>query len=384
MFCFVPRLLSIAAFLSVLTAVVGVSHYYLYLRLVLPWPDELHATGAAVVFAAAALTPVSLVGGRMLPRTMGRMVGTLGYVWMGASLLLLTGTALSEPLRPLLARWAPTLAADQLLAQGVVAVVALATLAGISSATRTPAVRRVEVTLARLPAAMNGFRLVQLTDLHIGPLLGRSWLEQVVERVNALEPDAIAITGDLVDGPVNRLAEHVAPLADLRARHGVFFVTGNHEYYAGADAWIAELERLGIKVLRNERVALGEGQGPGLDIAGVDDFNAFGPGHGRDLGAALEGRDPARELLLLAHQPRQIDEAAEYGVGLQLSGHTHGGQIFPWNFFVRLQQPYVAGLIQHGDAQLYISRGTGFWGPPMRVGAPAEISLLELAAGHGE
>jgi predicted MPP superfamily phosphohydrolase len=174
----------------------------------------------------------------------------------------------------------------------------------------------------------------------------------------------------------------VAPLGTLAAKHGVFFVTGNHEYYAGADEWIAHLPTLGVRVLRNERVSVGGGA-DSFDLAGVDDYNAHGfPGHGPDLQRAVSGRDPSRELVLLAHQPREVHRAAEHGVGLQLSGHTHGGQIWPWNFAVKLQQPYVAGLVRHKTTQLYVSRGTGYWGPPMRLGAPAEITQLVLTRGE--
>jgi predicted MPP superfamily phosphohydrolase len=228
---------------------------------------------------------------------------------------------------------------------------------------------------------MSGLRLVQLTDLHIGPILGRDWLASIVASVNALDPDVVVITGDLVDGSVETLREQVAPLADLRAKRGVYFVTGNHEYYSGVDEWIAELTRLGVRVLRNERVAIGDGD-EAFDLAGVDDWSAgrFGAGHGPSLERALAGRDSSRELVLLAHQPKQIIEAAARGVGLQISGHTHGGQIFPWNFLVRLDQPYVDGLALHNDTYIYVSRGTGYWGPPMRVGAPPEITLLELVS----
>jgi predicted MPP superfamily phosphohydrolase len=252
-------------------------------------------------------------------------------------------------------------------------------LVGTASALGQVAVRSVRVRLRRFPPALSGFRVVQLSDLHIGPTLGREWLEDIVARVNALEPDLVAITGDLVDGSVDMLRAQTAPLAGLRAKHGVFFVTGNHEYYSGADAWIAELDRLGVKVLRNERISIGEGE-HSFDLAGVDDWSAgrFGAGHGPDLLRALSGRDASRELLLLAHQPKQILDAAAMGVGLQLSGHTHGGQIFPWGLFVRLDQPYLAGLSRHGESQIYVSCGTGYWGPPMRIGAPPEITLLEL------
>jgi uncharacterized protein len=193
--------------------------------------------------------------------------------------------------------------------------------------------------------------------------------------VNALDPDVVAITGDLVDGSVAELREHVAPLRDLRARYGVFFCTGNHEYYSGANEWVAELGTLGVKVLRNERVTIGEGEDV-LDIAGVDDFNA--PKKGHDLKTAMHGRDPSREVVLLAHQPRSVFEAAEHDIGLQLSGHTHGGQIFPWNYLVRLQQPFVVGLHKLRDTWVYVHRGTGYWGPPMRVGIKPEIAQITL------
>jgi predicted MPP superfamily phosphohydrolase len=245
------------------------------------------------------------------------------------------------------------------------------------------AVRRVPVTLSRLPRELDGTTLVQLTDIHLGPTIGRAFIEEIVARTNALNPDIIAITGDLVDGSVADLADAVAPLRALRARHGVFFVTGNHEYFSGAGPWISELSRLGIRCLRNERVSIGQGPAS-FELAGVDDRSGgrFGEaGHGEDLQKALAGVDPSRELVLLAHQPKSIFQAARFGVGLQVSGHTHGGQIWPFNFIVRLQQPFVAGLHRHGGAQIYVSRGTGYWGPPMRFGAPAEITQLVLSRG---
>jgi predicted MPP superfamily phosphohydrolase len=240
----------------------------------------------------------------------------------------------------------------------------------------------VEVPLAKLPRALDGFTIVQLSDLHTGMTIDRSFVQRVVDRANALSPDLIALTGDLVDGKVEDLRDDVAPLAALRARHGIYAVTGNHEYYAGADPWIAEITRLGARFLRNELVTIGAGDAS-FDLAGVDDHSADGyPGHGEDLEAATAGRDPARALVLLAHQPRQVRRAAKFGVDLQLSGHTHGGQIWPWHYIVRIQQGgLLAGRYQHGDTTLYVTRGCGYWGPPVRLGAPLEITRVILRSG---
>ena len=211
-------------------------------------------------------------------------------------------------------------------------------------------VKEIRIPLRRLPAALDGFTIAQITDVHIGPTLGKEFLESIVAQVNALEPDVIAITGDLVDATVAEIGPTIEVLKDLRARHGVYFVTGNHEYYSGVDAWCRFLPKLGIRVLRNERVSIGEGDAS-FDLAGIDDYNAHDAtdDHGPDLPRALAGRDESRELVLLAHQPRAVKQAAELGVGLQLSGHTHGGQIWPWHYFVYLQQPFVAGLGREKD-----------------------------------
>ncbi len=237
-----------------------------------------------------------------------------------------------------------------------------------------------EFSLAKLPRELDGFSIVQLSDLHVGMTIDREFVKRVVDRTNALVPDMIALTGDLVDGPVDSLRDDVAPLAELRARHGVFAVTGNHEYYCGADAWIAELSRMGIRYLRNERVDIGNG-GNRFDLAGVDDYGADKwPGHGEDLIRATSGRDLNRALVLLAHQPRQVMRASTHGVDLQLSGHTHGGQIWPWHHIVKRQQGYLAGRYQHGATQLYVTRGCGYWGPPVRLLAPLEITRIVLRA----
>jgi predicted MPP superfamily phosphohydrolase len=267
--------------------------------------------------------------------------------------------------------------------QGALAVpllAAVATIVGFINARRRARVRRVDIPIAGLPAALNGFSIAQISDLHVGATIKREYLERVVDAVNDLHADMIAVTGDLVDGSVRDLARHTEPLSRLAARHGTFFVTGNHEYYSGATAWIRELRRLGLSVLMNEHVVLLHG-GAAVVVAGVTDYNAglFDPAQRSDPAAAMKGAPGnAGVRLLLAHQPRSAFAAAPAGFDLQLSGHTHGGQFFPWNFVVRLFHPFTAGLHRLGKLWVYISRGTGYWGPPKRLGAPSEITYLRL------
>ena len=259
---------------------------------------------------------------------------------------------------------------------------ARAMLSQVSQAMVTPTLHEVDIALSRLPKSMHGLSMVQLTDVHIGNTIGADFVHAVVDAANAANPDVIVITGDLVDGPVEALRSAAAPLANLRARHGVFFVTGNHEYYSGVDSWLAYLTELGIRVLRNERVRIENGSDY-FDLAGIDDYRAhFFPGHGPDLKAALAGRDPSKELVLLAHQPKHVHQAKKHNVGLQLSGHTHGGQIWPWHYVAKASQGgLLAGHSRHERTQLYISRGTGYWGPPVRIFAKSEITRVTLSAG---
>src|SRR6185437_4490677 len=258
----------------------------------------------------------------------------------------------------------------------------LATVVGFIDARRRPRVVDVEVPLPGLPAALQGFTIAQISDVHIGPTIKRDFLQWIVQIVNSLGADLVAITGDLVDGSVEQLAVHVEPLSQLRARHGAYFVTGNHEYYSGARPWIAEVRRLGVHVLLNEHVVLSH-DGAQLLLAGVTDYSAhqFDPAQRSDPEAALAGA-PAdlRPRVLLAHQPRTAAAAADAGFDVQLSGHTHGGQFWPWNLFVRLQQPFTAGLHRLGKLWVYTSRGSGYWGPPKRLGVPSEIARIRLVA----
>jgi predicted MPP superfamily phosphohydrolase len=234
---------------------------------------------------------------------------------------------------------------------------------------------RVEHAIEGWPRALDGYRIVQISDLHVAALLGKAWAARLVQRCNALGPDLIAITGDLVDGKVEHFGDEVEPFAQLAARDGVYFVTGNHDHYAGGEPWLERLSRLPLQVLSNRRVRIARGDA-GFELAGVDDYSAgkLDRGHGHDLNAALHGWHGETPLLLLAHDPRSFVEAQARGVHLQLSGHTHGGQLWPFRYLVRLQTPYVSGRYRSGRSELYVSQGTGFWGPPLRVLAPAEIT----------
>ena len=268
-----------------------------------------------------------------------------------------------------------------LSADGVVVLALLVTLIGLYNARKPPRVKIVDIPLKDLPPALQGFKIAQISDMHIGPTIKRPAMKHVVSTINRLEVDAVAITGDLVDGNVYELSRHVAPLAGLRSRHGTFFVTGNHEYYSGVHPWLKYLPTLGVRVLLNEHVIILHRHAP-IVIAGVTDFSAasYDTSHRTDVALAVTGAPRAAVKVLLAHQPRSAAAAEQAGFDLQISGHTHGGQFLPWNFFVRFQQPFTAGLHRVKDMLVYVSRGTGYWGPPKRFGAPSEITLLRLIA----
>ena len=379
-------------FVSVVFAINLALHTYLWWRLVrspgwpAPWP---RAGTIAIIGLGLALTAaVALI--RVVPRGAAVPLAWVGFVWLGLAFVYLVLLLVAEPVRPVLRVWAASgdatasgaMAArwaDRAVAGSVLIVGLLLGVAGILSARLPAAVRSVPIRLAHWPVELSGYTVVQLSDIHVGATVGRGFVERIVRQANSLDPDMIVITGDLVDGSVEVLAPLVAPLAGLRARDGVWFATGNHEYYSGAPAWVAHLSAMGIGVLRNERVPI-RGDG-GFDLAGTDDYTAasFGNGHGQNIPRALDGRDPGRPVLLLAHQPRSFPEAAAHSVDLQLAGHTHGGQIFPFHFLTRSVQPYLSGLHRVGASAIYVSRGTGYWGPPMRLGAPPEITRIVLS-----
>jgi uncharacterized protein len=259
---------------------------------------------------------------------------------------------------------------------GAAVTAALATVGhGTYGVLRGPRVKRITVPLAGLPRGAHGFRIAVVSDIHLGPILGSAHTRRIVHTINSTRPDLIAVVGDLVDGSVHDLGPAAEPLAGLEAKHGSFFVTGNHEYFSGAAAWVDHVRELGLRPLENERVEFA-----GFDLAGVNDPAGESEGEGPDFTKALGDRDRARASVLLAHQPVVIHEAVRHGVGLQLSGHTHGGQLWPGNFIAELANPTVAGLERYEDTQLYVSRGAGAWGPPVRVGAPSDITVVELAS----
>jgi predicted MPP superfamily phosphohydrolase len=373
--------------LAILSTFSGLIHRYLWARLVRDpsWPAPWGAALTVALLVLAALVPATFVGLRVLARDRGAPLAWFVFTWMGIAFYLLLGSAVVDMVHVLgraSGAWPKDaerrIALARITAGLVSAAVAVVASFGVAHGLRTVAIKKVRVPLARLPKSASGYRIVQLTDIHVGPTIGRGLVESLVSQTNAIEPDMVVITGDLVDGSVEQLGMLVEPLRELRAKDGVYFVTGNHEYYSGADEWIAHLGKLGIRVLRNERVPVRDA----FDLAGVDDTSAHRmlAHHGQDIEGALRGRDPLRTVVLLAHQPKAVHQAAALGVDLQLSGHVHGGQMVPFNWLVRLDQPFVSGLHRVGGTWVYVSMGAGYWGPPMRVGSTAEITCLELVA----
>ena len=363
-------------------------HAYIGWRLIpaLAFSPPLQWALGGLLLASWLLMPMVLVARRIRRQPLADRLAWAGVLLMGLFSSLFVLTLLRDLLGglgwllsfvwPMPAGLAPASAV------AVPLLAALLTLWGYVNARRTARVVRVDVPIAGLPQALHGFSIAQISDVHVGPTIKRGYLQAIVARTNALQPDMVAVTGDLVDGSVEDLGDHVAPLARLSSRHGTYFVTGNHEYYSGAHAWVDELRRLGLRVLMNEHVLLRHGEAA-LVLAGVADYSAhhFDESHRSDPHAAIAGvADAAAVRVLLAHQPRSAAAAAAAGFHLQLSGHTHGGQFLPWNFFVRLQQPFTAGLNRWQQLWVYTSRGTGYWGPPKRLGAPSEITHLRLIA----
>lgn len=428
--------------LAVLAAFAAL-HWYAWRRLVrdtTAGPGRARRAGTVVFVAGPLLMFAALVAGRAgAPFPLQRILAWPGYLWLALSLYLLLALLVGELVRPLLGWWigrtrsgretghsvegefgerasvaaapkepvsveadsekpvsveaaptAPAAPASTVIPTpapsrrlfvsrvvgGAVAAAAVGTVGyGTYGVLSGPKVKRVTVPLAKLPRGAHGFRIAVVSDVHLGPILGRGFTQRVVDTVNATQPDLIAVVGDLVDGSVEDLGPAAAPLAGLRSRHGAYFVTGNHEYFSGAEQWVDHVRELGLHPLRNARTEL-----PGFDLAGVDDVAGEDEGEGPDFARALGDRDRSRASVLLAHQPVVIHDAVKHGVDLQLSGHTHGGQLWPGNLLADLANPTLAGLERYGDTQLYVSRGAGAWGPPVRVGAPSDITVVELAS----
>lgn len=347
------------------------------------WPGPVVAVGTVGFVAALVAFPVLMYlghGRRGWDRAAVTGDTILGVIWV-----LFSWAVLGNVLRIALAfAGVADPVRSRVVAAGIAGVSVLLVGWGYAEAMRVPRVRRVSVTIPRLGTGLHGLRIVLLTDTHYGPLDRARWSERVVEAVNRLDADIVCHTGDIADGTVSRRREQAAPLGDVRARLARAYVTGNHEYLGEADGWLDHMRVLGWEPLHNRHIVVEHG-GSRLVLAGVDDATAASsgrPGHRADHTAALSGADPRLPVLLLAHQPKQIGAAVAAGVDLQLSGHTHGGQIWPFHLLVRADQPVVQGLSRHGErTQLYTSRGTGFWGPPLRVFAPSEITLLTLVTG---
>ncbi|MGW1028093.1 metallophosphoesterase [Streptomyces sp. NPDC002577] len=420
--------------LAVLAAF-GALHWYAWRRVVRDTTarGSLARWAGTVVFVAGPLLMVgAFVSGRAgAPFWLERVLAWPGYLWLALFLYLVLALLAGEFVRPLLRRWlarrdagaqaepvavreaepvaeavgartaetaggghqptsepqaAPATTTTEQgpsrrlfvsrVVGGAAAAVAVGTVGyGAYGVLSGPTVKRLTVPLAKLPRAAHGFRIAVVSDIHLGPVLGRGFAQRVVDTINATQPDLIAVVGDLVDGSVEDLGPAAEPLAQLRARHGAYFVTGNHEYFSGAQQWVDHVRELGLHPLQNARVEV-----DGFDLAGVNDVQGESEGDGPDFDQALGDRDRSRAAVLLAHQPVVIHDAVRYGVDLQLSGHTHGGQLWPGNFIAAAANPTLAGLERYGDTQLYVSRGAGAWGPPVRVGAPSDITVVELAS----
>ncbi|MFI6782253.1 metallophosphoesterase [Micromonospora sp. NPDC050276] len=411
-------MMAVLGFVAVLALVTGLIHLYLWKRLVrdTTTPGRWRRIGGIAALVLALLVPVTLAG------TQAGLywLAWPGYLWLALMFYLLVMLVVLEVpmlvarlvLRRRVIAAEPTTAAPEpvlvgaagpteppaagavaapdhdparrlLLARGAAIFAGLTATGitgyGIRTALGPPHLDRVRIPLAKLPRSMDGLRIATVSDIHLGPLRGRAHTERIVAAINRLDADLVAVVGDLVDGSVAELGSAAAPLRDLRSRYGSFFVTGNHEYYSGVEEWVQEVDRLGLRVLQNQRQEI-QARGGVLDLAGVNDLTGAGTGlaAGPDFAAALGDRDPSRPVVLLAHQPLAAKEAARYGVDLQLSGHTHGGQMVPFNLAVRLAQPVVSGLGEVDGTKVYVTNGAGFWGPPVRVGAEPQISLVEL------
>ena len=373
-------------FISVVTVILGLLAFYAGGRFI-RWSAWAFEHRAIVWLVLAAFIVLQVLGPflyRLYPQhsTRSFILHWITYTTLGlfASMIFYTFAA---DLFMALWKWVvqPESTVD-LQRRGFLAVITMtlgSVVIGVSQAVRGPKVFDVAIPIANLPPELEGFRIAQVSDLHVGPTIGRRYAAQVVSMVNDLSADVIALTGDFVDGTVDQLRNAIEPISQLKAKYGVFFVTGNHEYYWGVARWLEHFQKLGARILLNEHVKI-ERDGANVVIAGVTDRSAGQhlPGHASSPRKSLEGAPANSVKVLLAHQPASYKEANEAGFDLQLSGHTHGGQFFPWSLVVKLAQRYYKGLNKHENMWIYVNRGTGYWGPPHRFTVPSEISLLKL------
>lgn len=389
----------IVALAIVVTAVLlGAAHAYLWKRLVsdVTGDRRLRRAGAITAVALAVLVPATMI---LVGTGTAEWLAWPGYLWLALLFYLLLFLAVLEIPRLAAHLWwrrqeppepfrGPAAEPEHdgvsrrvVLARGIALVAgagATGTVGyGVRSALGPPVLDRQQIVLPRLPRGMDRTRLVVVSDIHLGPISGESHVRRIVEKINDLDADVVAIVGDLVDGSVEKRGRGAEPLARIRSRHGAYFVTGNHEYYSGVDDWVERLDELGIRTLRNERTELTI-RGGVLDLAGVNDVEGSRHDDAPDFPRTFADRDPDRPVVLMAHQPVQAHDAAEYGVDLQVSGHTHGGQMRPFDLLTHLAQPVISGLGEVDGVPVYVTNGAGFWGPPVRVGAPPQVTLLEL------
>jgi predicted MPP superfamily phosphohydrolase len=374
----------------IVIAMLGLLNGYAAWRLIARWPLAEQHSGIAwlLAFAFFLVQLAGPFGERLLFRKAHRarsgvlLLAWASYLAFGVLSFLVVYNMVADVIEvawELIVRPTSPLEFDQ-TALVVLATLSVGTLViGVRQALAGPAVRAVDIPLANLPAAFDGFRIAQVSDLHVGPIIGRSYTRNVVNIVNGLKPDVIALTGDLVDGTIEHLTDGVAPLGDLRADHGIFFVTGNHEYFWDAVAWSLHFSRLGARVLANEHQVIARGEAA-IILAGITDYSTLGTGPATESnpGKALSGAPPDLCKMVLAHQPASYRMTHAAGFDLQISGHTHGGQYFPFSFLIRYFQRYYKGLNRHEKMWVYVNCGTGYWGPPLRAGVPAEITLITL------
>ena len=388
------KTLSFILFFSIGTLVVTSVHYYLWARMIkdtaMSSPFRNIGTYSLIIFAVS--FPIALAVSRLVSFRYSYVLLWISYLWLGIMMLLFFSFLFTDLVKILFyisSKFSNTI--DEMtnperrkfisrsIASGISVMVFAATGLGVKKYYEAVVVKKIKILLTGLPEVFQGFKIVQISDLHIGQMMTGLMLEKIVDKVNSLKPDLIAITGDLVDGSINKLLNELVSLKNLKAEHGIYFVTGNHEYYSGVESWTSAIENMGIKVLNNESIMIKQ-DSDFFYLSGVTDHEAknFGKKYAADFNKTFSGLQKDKKKILLAHQPIAVKEASEYETDLVLSGHTHGGQIWPFNYLVYLQQPYLKGSYQYRNTKLYVNQGTGCWGPPMRLGSFNEITEITL------